>query len=101
MRSRYKNTPTTNIVIDGQRVSSTWVFTKSLYNGNEIFHTVTAGEANRPDIISYTYYDSVQYWPYLLLYNNIKDPFFGIQAGDIIRVPVDRYKLVSMLKHYV
>lgn len=43
--------------------------------------------ANRPDLTSYTFYDSPQYWWLLLHFNVIDDPFEGFNSGDFIRVP--------------
>lgn len=42
---------------------------------------------NRPDLTSYTFYDSPQYWWFLLQFNAIDDPFENFNSGDFIRIP--------------
>jgi len=42
---------------------------------------------HRPDTISDLFYDNPSYWWYLLLYNNINDPFNFMSPGDGLAVP--------------
>ena len=43
--------------------------------------------AHRPDTISDIFYNSSSYWWYLLMYNNINDPFEGFNTSDKILIP--------------
>ena len=48
---------------------------------------VIAGYEHRPDLISNVFYYTPAYWWLLLLYNNIDDPFEGLNVGDQIKIP--------------
>ena len=41
----------------------------------------------RPDTVSDIFYDTPFLWWYFLTFNNIKDPFEGLNAGEIIIIP--------------
>jgi len=41
----------------------------------------------RPDAISDIFYNSSAYWWYILLYNNINDPFEGLSPSTKILIP--------------
>jgi hypothetical protein len=38
-------------------------------------HSITQKEIEKPYLISYAYYGTVEYWDLILLLNNIEDPF--------------------------
>tara|TARA_R100000008_G_scaffold83705_1_gene69488 strand:- start:1223 stop:1534 length:312 start_codon:yes stop_codon:yes gene_type:complete len=42
---------------------------------------------HRPDSISDIFYDNPAYWWYLLLYNNMSDPFNDLNASDPVLIP--------------
>lgn len=48
---------------------------------------VTPEVANRPDLISYLFYNTPGYWWLLMLVNNVSDPFEGFSVGDRILIP--------------
>lgn len=48
---------------------------------------IPAGYAHRPDLISELFYSSPKYWWLVLLYNNISDPFEGLNVNDKILLP--------------
>ena len=48
---------------------------------------VIAGYEHRPDLISDVFYYTPDYWWLILLYNNIDDPFEGLNVGDQIKIP--------------
>ena len=43
--------------------------------------------ANRPDLISDTFYDSPSKWWFLMHFNGVTDPFEGFNSGDPILIP--------------
>ena len=49
--------------------------------------SIPLGHDIRPDLTSYTFYDTVSRWWLLLQYNNIEDPFEGYEAGTLIKIP--------------
>jgi len=49
---------------------------------------IPAGYAHRPDLISQVYYKTPNFWWMILLFNNIKDPFEGLNLGDRIFIPI-------------
>ena len=48
---------------------------------------VIPGYEHRPDLISDIFYSTPEYWWLILLYNNIDDPFEGLNIGDQIKIP--------------
>lgn len=54
---------------------------------DDIYVTITNTYINRPDLISYTAYGDRRLWWVVLEFNNIKDPFFDLNLGQIIRLP--------------
>jgi len=48
---------------------------------------VTPAVKHRPDLISDAFYDTVDLDWFILLVNNIRDPFEGLNIGDRIRIP--------------
>tara|TARA_Y100000310_G_C20598368_1_gene771701 strand:- start:657 stop:974 length:318 start_codon:yes stop_codon:yes gene_type:complete len=43
--------------------------------------------AHRPDSISDIFYSNPSLWWYIMLFNNINDPFEGFNPGDRILIP--------------
>lgn len=48
---------------------------------------VPAGFEHRPDLISEVFYNTPEYWWLLLVFNNIPDPYEGLNVGDRILIP--------------
>ena len=48
---------------------------------------VIAGYEHRPDLISNVFYHTPEYWWLILWYNNIDDPFEGLNIGDQNKIP--------------
>jgi len=53
---------------------------------DDVFHKVTAVDRYRPDLISYRYYETVNYMWVILLANSIFNPF-EIEVGTVLRIP--------------
>mgnify|MGYP005826865615 CR=1 FL=1 len=49
---------------------------------------IPAGYEHRPDLISSVYYGTSTFWWMILLFNNITDPFEGLNTGDRILIPI-------------
>jgi|TARA_R110001583_G_scaffold69844_1_gene197958 hypothetical protein len=43
---------------------------------------------HRPDVISDLFYNTSTYWWYLLMYNNMNDPFNSLNPSDSFLIPV-------------
>ena len=54
---------------------------------DDFYHQITAGEVGRLDYLAYFYYGDPKLWWVLAQANNVKDPLFGPNAGQIIRIP--------------
>lgn len=53
-------------------------------SNTDVFYTIKEGD--RPDLISYKYYNTPDLWWAILQANNIR--FWGdVKAGDVIRIP--------------
>jgi hypothetical protein len=78
----HKNKPTTTAVgsfgFDDISISD---------SSNSDIAYVIPGYEHRPDLISDIFYDTPEYWWVILLYNNIDDPFEGLNVGDQIKIP--------------
>lgn len=48
---------------------------------------VPAGFQNRPDLISELFYDTPEYFWFIMVANNIPDPFEGLSLGDRVIIP--------------
>ena len=57
------------------------------YSSFDIAYVIT-GYEHRPDLISNIFYKTPEYWWLILLYNNIDDPFEGLNVGDQIKIPI-------------
>lgn len=58
----------------------------SLFEFEEVM--VTPEVKHRPDLISYAFYNTVDFDWLVLLCNNIKDPFESLNVGDLLRLPL-------------
>lgn len=50
-------------------------------------YQVERNEQNRPDILSFKIYNSIDYWWIILKLNDIVDPFEEIKEGTILKIP--------------
>lgn len=50
-------------------------------------YVVTASDLMRPDLIAWKFYKNVNYWPFIMLVNNISNPFTGMTVGLVLKVP--------------
>jgi len=62
-------------------------FKEVVENDSFALGTVKQYIQHRPDTISDIFYDNSTYWWYLLLYNNISDPFNELNASDPFLIP--------------
>lgn len=60
------------------------------------YHTITTVDQLRPDLISYRFYGTVDYFWIILLANNVLDPF-NIQQNTIFRIPAQSVVLNKWL----
>lgn len=62
---------------------------ESDYVGPEVYHEVHGRESERLDNLSYAYFETPEYWRAIAIHNRIHDPFFEIQSGQVLRIPLD------------
>ena len=48
---------------------------------------VTQEFEKRPDLLSFNIYGVSELWWVIYEFNNIRDPFFDLKAGQILRIP--------------
>jgi hypothetical protein len=48
---------------------------------------IPVGYEHRPDLISNAFYGTPDFWWLILSFNNINDPFEGLNVGDTILIP--------------
>ena len=56
-------------------------------SADDTFITITNKFIGRPDLIGYTAYKDRRLWWTIFEFNNIRDPFFGLKPGQILRIP--------------
>lgn len=57
----------------------------------DVFITVTQEYEKRPDLLADKVYDDASLWWVILEFNGIRDPFFQLKSGMILRIPqIDR-----------
>ena len=54
---------------------------------SDIYHKVKSIEVGRLDLIAHNYYNNSLLWWVLAQANNIYNPFEGMEAGMILRIP--------------
>jgi len=62
-------------------------------------YLVTSKDLLRPDLISYTVYNSVEYWWIICYVNQILNPFTDLIPGMKLTIP-SMYDLYAFLKKY-
>jgi hypothetical protein len=53
----------------------------------DTFVQITSEYVNRPDLISYKAYGTVDLWWVIYEFNGISDPLFELKLGAILRIP--------------
>lgn len=53
----------------------------------DIYVTITQELTQRPDLIAHRVYGDVNLWWVIYEFNEISDPLFGLQIGQILRLP--------------
>jgi hypothetical protein len=56
-------------------------------SSGDIFVTITADIANRPDLISQKAYGNPELWWVIYEFNGIRDPMFDLKPGTVLRIP--------------
>lgn len=86
-----KNTRYTNGNVELNRSGKNFLVLRDKLNlkqaNGDVFVTITADIANRPDLISFKAYGTPELWWIIYELNNIRDPLFDLQVGQIIRIP--------------
>jgi hypothetical protein len=82
---KFKNKKVVSIV--GNKEAEEFVENKENLYTYEIGF-IPAGYEHRPDLISSVYYGTAIHWWMILLFNNITDPFEGLNVGDRILIPI-------------
>lgn len=60
------------------------------------YYRITNQDIKRPDLISYRFYNTINYWWVICLANNIDSPLEDIALGTVIKIPskVDIYNFI-------
>lgn len=64
---------------------------------SDVYVTISQDIANRPDLISQKAYGTPDLWWVIYEYNNIVDPLFDLQVGQIIKIP-DKNRVVTAIQ---
>ena len=62
-------------------------------------YTVTDPDLLRPDLISYSVYNTVEYWWIIMYCNRIQNPFTDLVSGMILTIP-NLLDVFEFLKKY-
>ena len=54
---------------------------------DDIFVAVDQNLVDRPDLIAHKAYRNTDLWWVIYEFNNIRDPFFDLKVGQVLRVP--------------
>lgn len=63
---------------------------------DDTFVTVTDRFVERPDLVGFTAYGDRRLWWVVYEFNNIRDPFFELRPGQILRLP-SRTRVIQAL----
>lgn len=64
----------------------------------DTFFEVTQEVLLRPDLISQTFYGNTEYWWVIYEFNEIRDPFFELKLGQVLRIPALERVLIAISK---
>ena len=67
-------------------------------SGGDVYYRVRSLTEGRPDLLSYIFYGTPYLKEFILLANDIIDPFYIIPIGSLIRIP-HTLTLFNMLKN--
>lgn len=85
------NTRYTNGIIATNRSSKDFLVLRKPLNleesSTDTFIVVTQQYEKRPDLVANQVYGKSELWWAIYEFNNIKDPFFDLRAGQILRIP--------------
>lgn len=56
-------------------------------DSGDTYVTITQDIVNRPDLISFKAYNTVDLWWVIYEYNGIIDPLFDLKTGQILKIP--------------
>ena len=56
-------------------------------SAGDTYITITQELVNRPDLLAYRAYGDRELWWAIYEFNNISDPLFELQTGQILRIP--------------
>jgi len=56
-------------------------------NAGDIFVEIDQELIDRPDLVAQKAYGNIDLWWAIYEFNNIRDPFFELKIGDILRLP--------------
>ena len=82
--------------INGETFFETYPIPDIPKNKKDTYHQLKSGEEGRWDLISYKYYQTVDYWWLICHANDISDPFDVPPAGSIIRIPSLDYIMAGL-----
>lgn len=85
------NTRYTNGIVATNRSGKDFLVLRKNLNLDEdstdTFIIVTQQYQKRPDLVSRDAYGKPELWWAIYEFNNIRDPFFELKAGQILRIP--------------
>ena len=72
-------------------------------SSGDVYYRVRALADGRPDLLSYIFYGTPYLKEFILLANDIIDPFYRIPIGDLIRIPhsLTIYNMLKNLKEVI
>lgn len=86
-----KNTRYTGGLISKNRSNQDFLILRKplqlLESDGDIFITVTQEYEKRPDLVSSQVYGDPDLWWVIYEFNGIRDPFFDLKAGQLLRIP--------------
>lgn len=85
--SRYRDIRRIKTEDDNTLIHETMYDFKLPESEEDVYHTVTAAEEGRIDVISLIAYSNSKYWWIIALANNIIDPLNEIKEGTVLRIP--------------
>jgi len=71
----------------GEEFFETYYFSSWSFSPGDNYHTVTAGEEGRLDLISFKYYNTCDLWWVIAEVNDINHPIKDVTAGLTLRIP--------------
>jgi hypothetical protein len=86
-----KNSRYNNRVVENDRDGQQFITLRQPLNlehsSGDIFVTINQELTQRPDLIAFRAYGDSTLWWVIYEYNDISDPLFELQIGQILRIP--------------